>query len=348
MGISKKEFGVTRGGRQIFLYTMKNANGMEASVMNFGAILVKLLVPNRDGHVQDIVLGYDNLADYEENNCYFGATIGRNANRIGGASFQIDGVEYRLADNENGNNLHTDYYHGFHKVIWETAVDEDANAVTFSYLSPDGENGFPGNLKISVTYRLLEDNGIRITYDGVSDKKTVINVTNHSYFNLGGHDSGSIENERMTIYASGYTEIRPGAIPTGRTQPVDGTPMDFRKAKRIGDEINAEFEQLTMVQGYDHNWALDTAFGREELIAVVEDEKAGRTMEVYTDLPGVQFYAGNCITPQTGKGGAFYDKRHALCLETQYFPNSVNEPGFRQPIFEAGEPYHSTTTYKFR
>lgn len=348
MSITKKEFGVTKDGKQAFLYTMSNENGMEAAVTDFGAILVNLIVPDADGEKKDVVLGYDNLADYEENCCYFGSTIGRNANRIGGAAFTLDGTEYKLADNENGNNLHTDYHHGFHKVLWSAEPDEAANAVKFSYVSPDGENGFPGTLKVSVTYTLLADNGIQITYDGVSDKKTTINMTNHSYFNLGGHDAGSICDEKMTILASGFAEIVPGAIPTGKIVPVEGTPMDFRKPKRIGDEIDKDWDQLTMVQGYDHNWALDTAFGTVEKIAQVEDEKAGRTMEVYSDLPGVQFYAGNCITPHTGKGGAHYDKRCALCLETQYFPNSINIPEFRQPVFEAGQPYHTTTIYKFK
>ncbi len=348
MSISKREFGVTKDGKQAHLYTITGENGMEATVTDFGAILVNLVVPDANGVKKDLVLGYDSLAEYEENGCYFGSTIGRSANRIEGASFEIDGTKYQLAANENGNNLHTDYYHGFHKVMWTAEVLDQEQAVKFSCVSPDGENGFPGTLKISVTYTLLPDMGIQITYDGVSDKKTLINLTNHSYFNLGGHDAGSIEDEYMTIYADGFAEIRKGAIPTGKILPVEGTPMDFRTARRIGDEIDAEYEQLTMVQGYDHNWALNTAYGKVEKIVQVEDKKAGRTMEVWTDLPGVQFYAGNCITPQTGKGGARYDKRCALCLETQYFPNSINIPEFIQPVFEAGQPYHTVTVYRFR
>lgn len=348
MSISVKDFGVTKKGEKASLYTISAENGMEAVLTDYGAILVSLMVPDKDGVKKDLVLGYDRLEDYEENGCFFGAVIGRNANRIGGASFTLDGKEYKLADNENGNNLHTDYANGFHKKLWKAELNEAENSVKFSYVSPDGENGFPGTLHISVTYTVLPDMGLSLTYDGVSDKKTVINVTNHSYFNLRGHDAGSICDEKMTIYASGYTEILPGAIPTGRILPVEGTVMDFRNARRIGDDIDCDFEQLTMVQGYDHNWALDTAFGTLEKIAQVEDEEAGRVMEVYSDLPGVQFYAGNCITPQTGKGGASYGKRCALCLETQYFPNSVNVPAFRQPVFEAGETCHTTTIYKFR
>lgn len=348
MSISRKEFGVTGDGRQAYLYAIRAENGMEAVVTDYGAILVSLIVPDAKGVRKDLVLGYDRLADYEENGCFFGATIGRSANRIAGASFEIDGTAYRLAANENGNNLHTDFHHGFHKVLWEAEVLEEEQAVMFSYTSPDMENGFPGTLKISVTYMLLPDMGLQIIYDGVCDQKTLINATNHSYFNLGGHDAGSIEDEKMTIFADGFAEIVPGAIPTGRILPVEGTPMDFRTGKRIGDGIDADYEQLTMVQGYDHNWALHTSPGTVEKIAEVEDAKAGRVMEVWTDLPGVQFYAGNCITPQTGKGGAHYDRRCALCLETQYFPNSVNTPGFISPVFEAGQPYHTTTIYKFR
>lgn len=348
MSISKREFGVTKDGRQVYLYTVSSDNGMEAAVTDYGAILVNLLVPDAQGIRKDLVLGYDNLADYEVNGCFFGSTIGRNANRIGGAAFRIDGEEYRLAANENGNNLHSEFDHGFHKVLWDAEMLEEEQAVRFSYVSPDGENGFPGTLKVSVTYTLLEDTGIQIAYEAVSDKKTLINLTNHSYFNLGGHDAGSILDEKMMIRADGYTEILPGAIPTGRILPVEGTPMDFRTAKRIGDRIDEDLEQLTLVQGYDHNWALNISGGKVEKIAEVEDGKAGRIMEVWTDLPGVQFYAGNCITPQTGKGGARYDKRCALCLETQYFPNSINIPDFKQPVFEAGQPYRTTTIYKFR
>lgn len=348
MSVCKKEFGMTKDGRQVYLYTINSENGMEAAVTDYGAILVNLIVPDRQGVKKDLVLGYDNLSDYEENSCFFGATIGRNANRIGGASFQIDGVTYNLEANENGNNLHTDFNHGFHKVLWKAEILEEEQAVKFSYVSPDGENGFPGTLHISVTYTLLPDMGLQITYDGISDKKTMINVTNHSYFNLGGHDAGNICDEKIEIYADGFTEILPGAIPTGKILPVEGTPMDLRTAKRIGDAIDADDSQLVMVQGYDHNWALNTVYGKVEKIAQVEDEKAGRVMEVWSDLPGVQFYAGNCITPQTGKEGAHYGKRCALCLETQYFPDSINHPDFIQPVFEAGQPYHTTTIYKFR
>ena len=277
---------------------------MEAVVSDFGAILVKLIVPNKDGEKADVVLGFDHLEQYEENPNFFGSTVGRSANRIGGAAFQIDGVTYHLTANENENNLHSDFYHGFH-------------------------------------------NSLQISYDGISDKKTIINMTNHSYFNLAGHDAGSICDEKMMIDADAFTELGQGSICTGKVIPVEGTPMDFRTARRVGDHIDDAWPQLTLAGGYDHNWVLNTEFGKVQKFAQVEDEKAGRTMEVYTDLPGVQFYAGNFIDPQTGKDGASYGKRCALCLETQYFPNSINIPSFLQPVVEAGEAYHSVTIYKF-
>lgn len=347
MGVSKTDFGVTRDGRKASLYTIINKNGMEAVVSDFGAILVKLIVPNKEGEKADVVLGFDHLEQYEENPNFFGSTVGRSANRIGGAAFQIDGVTYHLTANENENNLHSDFYHGFHKVLWNADMKDGENAVVFSYNSPDGENGFPGNLKISVTYTLKNDNSLQISYDGISDKKTIINMTNHSYFNLAGHDAGSICDEKMMIDADAFTELGQGSICTGKVIPVEGTPMDFRTARRVGDHIDDAWPQLTLAGGYDHNWVLNTEFGKVQKFAQVEDEKAGRTMEVYTDLPGVQFYAGNFIDPQTGKDGASYGKRCALCLETQYFPNSINIPSFPQPVVEAGEAYHSVTIYKF-
>lgn len=345
MSIAKKEFGVTKKGEKTYLYTLTNEKGMEMTVTDFGAILVNLILPKDKGG-KDVVLGYDNLADYEENGCFFGATIGRCGNRIGKARFELDKVVYQLDANENGNNLHTSFTKGFHKKVWSAKPDESANAVCFTYESPDGENGFPGALKTSVTYTLLED-GVQLTYQGISTKKTVFNPTNHSYFNLSGHESGSICDEKIQILADAYMEILPGAIPTGQLPPVEGTPMDLRQPKRIGEEIDADFEQLKLVQGYDHNWALSKKSGEMAKVARVEDEKAGLAMEVYTDLPGVQFYAGNCITPHNGKGGVFYDRRCGLCLETQYYPDAVNQEGFEKPFIEAGVPRKTTTIYRF-
>ena len=344
MSVNITQFGRTQLGADIKLYTITNGKGMEAAVTNIGACLVKLIVPNDKGEKKDIILGFDSGEEYLVNGSFFGATVGRCANRTANAAFSIDGKEYRLAVNDNENNLHSDFYKGMHKVLWDAETGEDN--VRFSYHSPDMENGFPGNLDISVTYTLTEDNGIGIDYDGVSDKKTLLNMTNHTYFNLSGHDSGSIENTKLTILASHYTPVVAGAIPTGEIAPVRGTVMDFTTEKTIGQDIGADVEQLKLVQGYDHNYAVDDCTGEVKLIATAKAD--GRVMEVLSDLPGVQFYAGNCIAPQQGKGGVLYNVRTGFCLETQYFPNSANDPAFAHPIFDAGQKYKTTTIYRFR
>ena len=348
MGVSKTDFGVTRDGRKASLYTIINKNGMEAVVSDFGAILVKLIVPNKDGEKADVVLGFDHLEQYEENPNFFGSTVGRSANRIGGAAFQIDGVTYHLTANENENNLHSDFYHGFHKVLWNADMKDGENAVVFSYNSPDGENGFPGNLKISVTYTLKNDNSLQISYDGISDKKTIINMTNHSYFNLAGHESGSIEGQELRIFAEAYTPVHDSqAIPTGEIAAVEGTPMDFRTAKPIGRDINADFEQMVFVGGYDHNFVLSDKAGEKKKMAEAYCEESGIVLEAFTDCCGMQFYAGNFITDQIGKNGVKYGKRHGFCLESQYYPNAVNQPEFPSPLLKAGQKYDTKTSYKF-
>ncbi len=343
MSVEVTQFGRTYLGRDIKLYTIKNSKGMEAAVTNIGACLVKLIVPNNKGEYKDIVLGFEGGEEYLVNGCFFGATVGRCANRTANAKFSIEGTEYKLAVNDNENNLHSDFYKGMHKVLWDAQTGE--NCVKFSYRSPDMENGFPGNLDMSVTYTLTEDNAVEIAYEGVSDKKTLINMTNHTYFNLSGHDSGSIENTKLMIKASHYTPVVDGAIPTGEIAPVSGTIMDFTQEKTIGQDIRADFEQLRLVKGYDHNYVVDGYSGSSQLIATAEAD--GRRMEVYSDLPGVQFYAGNCIAPQEGKDEAIYKERTGFCLETQYFPNSANDPAFEHPIFDAGEKYETKTIYKF-
>ncbi len=343
MGVTVEQFGRTQLGKDIKLYTITNSKGMQASVTNIGACLVRLIVPDDKGVKKDIILGFDSGEEYLVNGSFFGATVGRVANRTANAKFTIDGVEYKLAVNDNANNLHSEFYKGMHKVLWDAKTGDDN--VVFTYHSPDMENGFPGNFDISVTYTLTEDNEIRIDYDGVSDKKTLINMTNHTYFNLAGHDSGRIENTKLTILASCYTPVVAGAIPTGEIAPVKGTVMDFTSEKTIGQDIGADFEQLKLVQGYDHNYVVDDHTGELKLIAIAKD--GGRTMEVLSDLPGVQFYAGNCIAPQQGKGGVLYKERTGFCLETQYFPNSANDPAFEHPVFDAGQKYRTTTVYRF-
>ncbi len=344
MSVSVTQFGKTQLGKDIKLYTISNGKGMEAAVTNIGACLVNLIVPNDRGEKADVILGFGSGEEYLVNGSFFGATVGRVANRTANAKFTIDGTEYKLAVNDNDNNLHSEFYKGMHKVLWDAETGDDC--VKFSYHSPDMENGFPGNFDISVTYTLTKDNEIKIDYDGVSDKKTLINMTNHTYFNLSGHDSGSIKNTKLTIFASNYTPVVPGAIPTGEIATVKGTPMDFTSEKTIGKDIGANFEQLLLVQGYDHNYVVDDFTGDMKLIAVAKAD--GRCMEVLSDLPGVQFYAGNCIAPQQGKDNASYDVRTGFCLETQYFPNSANDPAFAHPIFDAGQRYKTTTVYRFK
>lgn len=346
MSVQKSSFGFTKDRREASLFTLDNGRGMRAVLSDFGATLVSLFLPGRTGAEEDLVLGYDRLADYERPG-FFGATVGRNANRIAGASFELDGQRYFLAANDRGNNLHTDFEKGFHKVLWRGEILPGRDAVRFSYLSPDGENGFPGQLEIAVTYELLPDQGLRLVYEGVSDRKTLINLTNHSFFNLSGHDSGDIGHEKVTIWADTFAEIGPHRIPTGRLLPVDGTPMDFRTPRRIGDDIDSDWPQIALARGYDHSWVPWGDPGVLRKIARVDDDRSGRSMEVWTDLPCVQFYTANYVPAQRGKGGAFYDRRGALCMETQYLPDSIHHPNFLQPVFRAGQPYRGETLYRF-
>ncbi len=345
MSVEVSSFGKTRDGREAKLYTVKNSKGAMAAITDFGATLVKLLVPNDKGEFKDVVLGFDNVSQYETNDSFLGATVGPNANRIGGCRFTIDGVEYKLADNDGGNNLHSDDDLGFHMQIFDAQVLE--NGVKFTISVKDMVMGFPGNKTAGVTYTLSDDNELKLEYEGVSDKKTIFNMTNHSYFNLAGHDAGrmGVLDTELMLKSSRYTEIVPGAIPTGKLPQVEGTPMDFRKAKKIGLEVDADFEQMTMVHGYDHNFALDDYDGTLRLAAKASCD--GRTMEVYTDLPGIQFYSGNGLSDYDAKDGAKYSKRCGFCLETQYFPDSINQPSFVSPIKDAGEKYHTVTVYKF-
>ncbi len=343
--MEKKLFGVTGDGKEIYLYTLENSRGMKAQIMNFGACLVNLFVPDRHGTVADVVLGYDTLEKYYVNQKNFGVTIGPNANRIGGAAFTLDGVRYTLDANDGANNLHSHAQKGFQKKAWE--VKEDGTRLIFTAQSPDGEMGFPGNQTISVTYEVTEDNALQLTYDAQSDKNTILNPTNHTYFNLAGHDAGSVSDHVLWLGAGRYTPVVAGAIPTGEIAPVAGTVMDFTVPKRIGDDIDADFAQLALTGGYDHNWVTDGWNGQVRLIAVLSEPVSGRKMSVYTDLPGVQFYAGNCIGEEAGKGGASYHNRSGLCLETQYYPNTANEPSFPSAVYGPGRKYRSTTIYQF-
>ncbi|MDE7030957.1 MAG: galactose mutarotase [Lachnospiraceae bacterium] len=345
MAITTKSFGKTPDGAEATLYTIKNDSGFTAEVTNFGAILVNLLVPDKAGATADVVLGYDSIEGYLTNGCFFGATIGPSANRIDNASFTIDGERYQLAVNDKTNNLHSDDDKGYHKRLWSARTTD--NSVVFSLADADGSMGFPGNRQVQVTYTVTDDNELRIDYDVTSDKKTLINMTNHSYFNLAGHSFGTIEAHRLCIHASRYTPVFERLIPTGELADVAGTPFDFRTTKTIGDEIDADDVQLGYGQGYDHNYVLDGFDGTLRKAATLEDPATGRKMDVYTDQPGLQFYAGNCITPQTGKGGAAYGIRSGLCMETQCFPDAVNQPGFQDVVYGPDRPYRTTTVYRF-
>lgn len=339
------DFGVTLKGEEPKLYTLANKNGMEMAVTDYGAALVQVIVPDKDGHPCDVVLGYDEAAGYEEGDLFLGAVVGRNANRIGGASIEVDGKVYELAKNDNGNNLHSgpDFYN---KRMW-TVKEAEEDYVTFVLESADEDQGYPGAVHIEVTYTLTEDNAVKIAYCAVPDADTVINMTNHSYFNMDGHASGDVLAQEVWIDADAFTRADAESIPTGELTPVEGTPMDFRVKKALGKEIEADYEALNFGQGYDHNWALNNG-GAFAKVAEMSSEESGITMDVYTDLPGVQLYTGNFIIDAKGKGGAHYHKRQGACFETQFFPDAVHKEHFAGPICRKGEAYKTVTMYKFR
>ena len=345
MAVEKKAFGTSAEGKEIWMYTLTNSKGMEVELTNLGAIIVKLVVPDKRGQMADVVLGFDTAAEYGVNGSFFGAVIGPSANRIADASFEIDGVSYQLDVNDGKNNLHSHIDKGYHKLVWD--AQECDNGVIFTLEDADGNMGFPGNKKVSVTYTLDENNALTLHYHGTSDQKTVLNLTNHTYFNLDGHDSGDIEDHELWLNCSCYTPVVEGAIPTGEIASVKGTPMDFTVAKKVGRDIGADFEQLGLTGGYDHNWVIDGANGEMVHFATVKSAKSGRVMKAYTNLPGVQFYAGNFIATQQGKGGVTYTKRNGLCLETQYYPDTVHRDNFPSCIFGAGKEYDSVTVYQF-
>ena len=346
MSVTVKAFDKLRDGRIANLYTIENQKGMQAVLTDFGAVLVKLLVPDQDGKLRDVVLGYDELGKYEDNFDMLGTTVGRNVNRIEKGRFTIDGVEYQLEINENDNNIHSSMTHGFHKVLWEAESFSD-DSVSFTYHSPDMENGFPGNLDISLTYTLTDTGALILSYYGTTDKKTLVNLTNHSYFNLSGYETGNILDTIVWINAEQFTPVRKGIIPTGEIRDVAGTPMDFRKPRAIGQEIHADDEQLKLVYGYDHNFVLK-GFGKGlRKAATAESPKSGIRMTVYTDLPGLQFYAGNTTRDIIGKGGVLITKNSGFCMESHYYANSINTPNFPQPILDKGGLYKTTTIYQF-
>ncbi len=349
MKITQKAFGKTSKGEETTLYTIANSNGMKVTFTDYGANIVSIYVPDSKGNIDDIALGFDNIAGYEENGPGFGSFIGRHANRIGGAKFELNNKVYELEKNDGENNLHGGFV-GYNKFMYDTEIyeEDDIASIEFSRLSPHMEQGFPGNLDITVTYSLTEANELVIEYYAISDKDTIVNLTNHSYFNLAGHNAGSILDHQVWIKANQFTPTSADLIPTGELWDVTGTPMDFRKLKKIGQEIDADYEPLKMAGGYDHNFILDISGTEVEKVAELYEETSGRRMEVFTDLPGMQLYTANMLTPvKNGKEGATYARRTGVCFETQYYPNSCNISTFTSCVLKAGKEFDSVTIYRF-
>lgn len=346
--LTKTPFGKTEAGQPIDLYTLKNASGMEVGIINFGGIVVSLKAPGHGGQLADVVLGFDKLSDYEKPNPYFGAIVGRYGNRIAKGRFTLNGVEYKLALNDGQNSLHGGI-RGFNHAVWQAREVPGADpAVELTYVSKDMEEGYPGNLTEKVTYTLTPNNELRIDYSAATDKDTVVNVTNHSYFNLAGQGEGDILGHMLKLYASKFTPVDAGLIPTGELKSVAGTPFDFLQPTAIGARINNDDEQLKRGKGYDHNWVVDGGPGTLRPAARVSEPKSGRVLEVLTTEPGVQFYTGNFLDgTSTGKEGKVYQRRYGFCLETQHFPDSPNHSGFPTTVVKAGAEYKSTTVFRF-
>lgn len=329
-------------------YILRNQSGMEVRFSNYGATITAILVPDRDGNVADVALGYHTVEEYINavNRPYFGCVVGRYANRIGKGAITIDGVAYQLNRNDdNKNHLHGGYM-GFDKVVWK--ADRTGNRLEMTYHAKDGEEGYPGNLNAKVVYTLTENNEIRMDYEAVTDKATPVNLTNHTYFNLSGEGSGSIIDHELMISADGFTPIDDEKIATGEIRPVNGTAFDFRTAKTIGRDLKTVDEQLAFGLGYDHNWVLNRDGNGMQLAATVYEPIRGRQVQVFTEEPGIQFYSGNFLDGRlTGKSGRPYTHRSGFCLETQHYPNSPNQPGWPNTILRPGEKYHTATMYSF-
>ncbi|HPC35921.1 MAG TPA: aldose epimerase family protein [Candidatus Marinimicrobia bacterium] len=327
-------------------YKISNDKGVSAEIISYGAIVVSLTTPNRNGQLEDIILGFDDLASYEKDNTFQGAIVGRYGNRIAGGKFSLDGKVYQLNLNDGPNHLHGGPK-GFFKVIWD--IEQlDSQSVRLTYVSPDGEEGYPGEVKISVVYTITDDDALRIDYYGTTDRPTILNPTSHCYFNLSGSPKNTILDHELMLNADFFTPIDEFSIPTGEIRPVVGTPLDFRVPKPIGRDIAAEDEQIKFGKGYDHNWVINGMPGQVRLAATVYESKSGRLMECLTDQAGLQFYSGNFLDGSLiGKGGIRYNYRCALCLEAQAFPDSPNKPHFPSVVLRPGEEYRQTTIYRF-
>lgn len=346
-GLKKSSFQSEVKGDSTDLYVLKNANGMEVTLTNYGARIVSVMVPDRDGNLQDVVLGFDNIDDYVTTDNNFGATIGRYGNRIAHGKITVDGVEYQLPQNNFGHTLHGGP-EGYDRQVFD-AVQPDSQSVVFTYLSEDGEAGFPGNLNVKVTMTLTDDNAIDLQYEAETDKETVVNLTNHSYFNLSGDGNNTILDHLLMINADQFTPVDDTFMTTGEILPVEGTPMDFRVPTAVGERIDQyDFDQLKNGDGYDHNWVLNTNGDISQVAATVYSPATGIQLEVYTDEPGIQVYAGNFLDGTLiGKNGAVHTKRTAICLETQKYPDSPNKADWPSPYLKPGEKYTSRCIYKF-
>jgi len=347
--ITKEAFGTTKGGEAVDIYTLKNAKGSVAKIMTYGGTVVELMVPDKNGKMDDILLGFDNLKDYEEKSPYFACIIGRYGNRIGKAKFTLDGKEYTLAANNNGQHLHGGIK-GFDKVVWQAKPFEskEGPGLKLHYLSKDMEEGYPGNLDVTVTYTLTNDNELKIDYHATTDKPTICNLTNHCYFNLAGQGNGDILGHELMINADNFTPVDEYLITTGQIRPVKGTPFDFTSPTAIGKRINADNQQIKYGPGYDHNWVLNKDDFEMSLAAKVYEPTSGRVMEIFTNEPGIQFYSGNFLDGTlTGKDGKVYGHRSGFCLETQHYPDSPNKPNFPSVILLPGQIYQTTTIHKF-
>jgi aldose 1-epimerase len=346
--LTEADFGKMPDGAVVKIYTLTNAHGVQARIANYGGAVVSLIVPDRNEKMADVVLGFDTLPEYVANPTqYFGALIGRYGNRIANARFTLNGVAYTLPRNNGENSLHGGD-NGFFRRVWTPRALPNGN-LELSYMSKDGEEGYPGNLSVTVAYSLTDANELRIDYSATTDKDTVLNLTNHSYFNLKGAGAGDVLGHLLMLHADRFTPVNQNLIPTGELRAVAGTPFDFRKLTPIGARIEQNDEQLKFGQGYDHNWVLNrTGTGALALAARVEEPSSGRVLEALTTEPGIQFYTGNFLDGSVkGKGGKVYPRRSAFCLETQHFPDSPNHPAFPSTLLKPGQRYRSTTVYRF-
>ena len=345
--VTSQAFGKAPDGAPVEVYTLANAKGLEVRAITYGAIITSIKAPDRGGRLADVALGFDALAGYVGEHPYFGAIVGRYGNRIGNARFALNGRTYQLAANNGPNHLHGGI-RGFDKYVWTAERLASVNGVAFTRVSPDGEEGYPGTLKVRVSYTLTDAGELAIEYEATTDKPTPVNLTQHTYFNLAGHDAGTILDHEVTIHADRFTPVGESLIPTGVMAPVEGTPMDFRRSTKVGARIDAATEQLKFGRGYDHNWVLNRKGAGLQRAALVVEPRSGRTLEVSTTEPGVQFYTGNFLDGTLkGKGGVTYVRRSGLCLETQHFPDSPNQPSFPTAILQPGNTYRSRTVWKF-